>query len=149
MPEGRGLHAEDLIRKDDTTVWKYLIAIVLVAHGVGQILPFLAAWTDEKIFSDAAWLFSSGVGIRTPIGQAFALLGLLALMGFVGGALAFLFGQEWWPPILISASILSLIVAIPWAAAWPIGSLIGNVLVDVVVLVALLTPWGSRLAHAS
>jgi hypothetical protein len=51
--------------------------------------------------------------------------------------------------MLISASILSLIVAIPWAAAWPMGSLIGNVLVDVVVLVALLTPWGSRLAHAT
>jgi hypothetical protein len=130
-------------------MWKYLVAIGLVAHGIGQILPFLAAWTSVKIFTDASWLFSAGAGIRTPIGQALALLGLLALMGFVGGALGFLFGQEWWPPMLISASILSLIVAIPWAAAWPMGSLIGNVLVDIVVLVALLTPWGSRLAHAT
>jgi hypothetical protein len=129
-------------------MWKYPIAIVLVAHGLGQILPVLAAWTNEKIFSDASWLFSSEVGVRTPIGQAFALLGLLALLGFIGGALGFLFGQEWWRPILIAASIISLIVAIPWAAAWPMGSLIGNVLVDVVVLVALLTPRGNRLAHA-
>jgi hypothetical protein len=129
-------------------MWKYLIALVLVAHGVGQIMPFLAAWTTAKAFSDASWLFSSGEGIGSSIGQAFALLGILALLGFVGGALGFLFGQEWWPPMLIAASIISLIVAIPWAAAWPMGSLIGNVLVDVVVLVALLTPWGERLAHA-
>ncbi len=129
-------------------MWKYLIALVLVAHGIGQILPFLAAWTTMKVFSDASWFFSAGVGIGTPIGQAFALLGLLALLGFVGGALGFLFGKEWWPPMLISASILSLIVAIPWAAVWPIGSLIGNVLVDLVVLAALLTPWRERLAHA-
>jgi hypothetical protein len=129
-------------------MWKYAIAIVLVAHGIGQILPFLAAWTNEKILSDTSWLFFAGVGIRTPIGQAFALLGLIALLGFVGGALGFLFGQGWWPPLLISASILSLTVAIPWAAAWPMGSLIGNVLVDVAILVALLTPWGRQLAHA-
>ncbi len=129
-------------------MWKSLIAIVLVVHGLGQILPFLAAWTNERIFSDASWLFSTGVGVGTPIGQAFALLGLLALLGFIGGALGLLFGQEWWRPMLISAAIISLIVAIPWAAAWPIGSLIGNVLVDAVVLVALLTPWGERWTRA-
>jgi hypothetical protein len=56
-------------------MWKYLIAIVLVAHGVGQILPFLAAWTTMSVFSDVSWLFSAGVGISTPIGQAFAPLG--------------------------------------------------------------------------
>jgi hypothetical protein len=129
-------------------MWKYLIVIVLAAHGVGQILPFLAAWTSGKIFSDASWLFSSGVGMRTPVGQTFALLGLLALLGFIGGAMGLLVGQGWWQPLLISASVLSLLVAIPWAAAWPTGSLIGNILVDVVVLVALLTPWGERVAHA-
>ena len=101
-----------------------------------------------RVLSGASWFFSAGVGIGSPIGQAFALLSLLALLGFVGGALGFLFGQEWWRPILIAATVLSLLVAIPWAAAWPIGSLIGNVLVDVVVLVALLTPWGERWTHA-
>jgi hypothetical protein len=128
-------------------MWKRLIAIVLVAHGIGQILPFLAAWTSSKIFADASWPFSSGVSIHSPIGQACSLLGLLALLGFVGGALGLLFGHWWWSPTVISASILSLIVAIPWAAAWPMGSLIGNVFIDVAVLVALLTPWGNRLAH--
>jgi hypothetical protein len=54
-------------------MWKYLIAIVLVAHGIGQLLPILAALTNEKIFTDASWLFSARVGIRTPLGQAFAL----------------------------------------------------------------------------
>jgi hypothetical protein len=88
------------------------------------------------------------VSIRAPIGQVFALLGLLALLGFIGGAIGLLFEQEWCGPMLISASVISLLVAIPWAAAWPAGSLIGAILVDVVVLLALLTPWGERRAHA-
>jgi len=94
-------------------MWKYLIALALVAHGIGQIMPFLASWTNVKVFSDASWLFSPKVSIRAPSGQAFALFGLLALLGFVGGAIGLLVGQEWWRPLLVSASVISLLIAIP------------------------------------
>lgn len=68
-----------------------VIAIVLLMHGIGHIMPLLAAWTPQKVgFSDASWLFSSGVGVVSPLGQAFGLLGLLALLGFCAGALGLL-----------------------------------------------------------
>lgn len=71
-------------------MWPYIIAIVLLAHGIGHIMPFMAAWTPQRSqvgFSDASWIFSGDVGVGSPIGQAFALLGLIALIGFVAGAL--------------------------------------------------------------
>jgi hypothetical protein len=69
---------------------RYIIAIVLLAHGIGHIMPFMAAWTPQISkagFSDAPWIFSGGVGVGSPIGQALALLGLVALIGFVAGSL--------------------------------------------------------------
>ncbi len=71
-------------------MWRYIIAVVLLAHGIGHIMLFMTAWTPQvsKVgFSDASWIFSGGVGVGSPIGQAFALLGLVALIGFVANAL--------------------------------------------------------------
>jgi hypothetical protein len=125
-----------------------LIILVLLMHGIGQIMPFLAAWTNVKLFSGASWMFSSGVGVAGPVGRAFALLGLIALIGFVGGALGLAFGAGWWPSLLIAAAAISLVVALPWPAAWPSGSWLGNVIVDAAVLVWMLTPWGDTLTRA-
>jgi hypothetical protein len=119
----------------------YLLAIVLLMHGIGHIMPFLGAWTPQKVgFSDASWLFSSGVGVTSPVGQAFGLLGLLALLGFCAGALGLIIHQEWWPAVTIAAAAISIVAIVPWLSAWPLGSAIGALLVDVAVLVALLPP---------
>jgi hypothetical protein len=29
-------------------MWRYIIAIVLLAHGIGHIMPFMAAWTPQR-----------------------------------------------------------------------------------------------------
>jgi hypothetical protein len=127
----------------------YGIAIVLLMHGIGHIMPFLAAWTPQKVgFSDASWLFSGAVGVSSPLGQAFGLLGLLALLGFCAGALGLLTHQQWWPAMTIAAAVVSIVAIVPWLSAWPLGSAIGALLVDVAVLVALLPPWAERLIHA-
>ncbi len=132
-------------------MWRYLIAIVLLAHGIGHIMPLMAAWTPRisKVgFSDASWIFSGGVGVGSPIGQAFGLLGLVALIGFVADALGLVTQQTWWPMVTIAAAAISIVTIVPWLNAWPTGSMIGALLVDVAVLVALLPPWGQQLVHA-
>jgi hypothetical protein len=127
----------------------YLIAIVLLMHGIGHIMPFMAAWTPQKVgFSDASWLFSSGVSVNTPVGQAFGLLSLLALLGFCTGALGLIMHQAWWPAMTVAAVAISIVAIVPWVSAWPLSSAIGALLVDVAVLIALLPPWADRLIHA-
>ncbi|HEX6551670.1 MAG TPA: hypothetical protein VF026_02825 [Ktedonobacteraceae bacterium] len=132
-------------------MWRYLIAIVLLAHGIGHIMPFMAAWTPQRSqvgFSDAPWIFSGSVGVGSPIGQAFGLLGLVALIGFVAGALGLVTQQAWWPTVTIAAAAISIVTIVPWVTTWPPASMIGALLVDAAVLAALLPPWGQQLVHA-
>jgi hypothetical protein len=131
-------------------MWKYLVAVILFAHGIGHIMPFLAAWAPRMNpgFSNGSWLFSTTAGVTSPAGLAFGLLGLVALIAFVGGAVGLLNHQEWWPMLTIAAAVVSLVTILPWASVWPAGSLIGAVAVDLVVLVALLPPWGQQVTHA-
>ena len=131
-------------------MWKYLIAVLLLAHGIGHIMPFLAAWAPKMNpgFSTGSWLFSSNMSTTSPVGLAFGLLGLVALLGFMGGALGLLLHQEWWPMMTIAAAFISLVTILPWAGVWPTGSLSGALAVDLAVLVALLPPWSQQLTHA-
>jgi hypothetical protein len=134
-----------------TIMWRYIIAIVLMAHGIGHIMPFMAAWTPQisKVgFSDAPWIFSGSAGVGSPIGQAFGLLGLVALIGFVAGALGLVTQQTWWPIVTIAAAAISIVTILPWSTTWPMTSMIGALLVDVAVFVSLLPPWGQQLIHA-
>ena len=119
-------------------MWRYVIAIVLMAHGIGHIMPFMAAWMPQisKVgFSDAPWIFSGSVGVGSPIGQAFGLLGLVTQ-------------QTWWPMVTIAAAAISIVTILPWFTTWPMTSMIGALLVDVAVLVALLPSWGQQLIQA-
>jgi hypothetical protein len=111
-------------------MWKYLVAVLLLAHGIGHIMPFLAAWTPKMNpgFSGGSRLFSGDMPVSSPADLAFGLLGFVAVLGFVGSALGLLLHQEWWPQMTIAAAIVSLVTILPWASVWPTGSMIGAVL---------------------
>src|SRR5579875_200316 len=132
-------------------MWRYIIVIVLLAHGIGHLIPFMAAWTPQISkagFSDVSWVLSSGVRIGGPIGQVFGLLALVALIGFIAGALGLVSGQVWWPTVTVLAAAISVMTIVPWFTAWPTMSMIGALLVDGAILVALLPPSGQQLVHA-
>lgn len=88
------------------------------------------------------------MGVGSPIGHAFGLLGLIALIGFVADALGLLTHQAWWPTVTVIAAVISIVTIVPWINTWPTGSMIGALLIDVAVLVALLSPWGQQFTHA-
>jgi hypothetical protein len=56
--------------------------------------------------------------------------------------------QAWWPMVTIAAAVISIVTIVPWLTTWPTGSMIGALLVDVAVLIALLPPWSQQLVHA-
>jgi hypothetical protein len=98
--------------------------------------------------SGGHWLLSSNVMLDSALGRAFGLLWLVALIATVGAALGLLFQQEWWPLLAVASAVLSLVAIGPWLNLMPLGSAIGAVLVDVIVLVALLGPWHDTLIRA-
>lgn len=132
---------------------KYVVAFLLVMHGLAHVTGILGAWASgEQGFQDEAWIFSRGVTARSAMGQVWSLLWLVALIGFVGGGLGLLFGSgtestPWWPTLAIAAAAVSLVAIVPWLRVVPPGAWAG-VLFDLLILVALLSPWSDQIVAA-
>ena len=109
-------------------------AIVLVAHGLGHVLGFLAAWTSITMgFTGRPWIFG-GAEIGSPVGKLFGLVWLVALAGFVAAGYALYRDESWWGTVAVAASILSLAVILPWWNTVTPGSRFGAVLVDMIAI---------------
>jgi hypothetical protein len=133
----------------DNNLVRWVLVILLLAHGVGHIMGFLAAWTDVPMgFNNRPWLLSQGVTIDGGVGRAFGLLWLVALIAFVGGALGLVGHQDWARPLLVAAAFISLIAILPWWNTVTAGARTGAILVDLAVIFALLPPWGDQIMRS-
>lgn len=128
---------------------RYLVILVLLAHGVGHIMGFLASWTKMPMgFTEQPWLFSNDVTAASPLGKAFGLLWLVALILFLGAAFGLLGNYEWWRTLAIIAAVLSLVVILPWWNTVTPASRLAAVVVDLAILIALIPPWGEQISAA-
>lgn len=124
---------------------KYVVGLLLIVHGLAHITGILGAFgSGEQAFKDGPWLFSSGITARSAVGKAWALLWMVALLGFLGAGLGLLFGLAWWPALAAAAAMISLVAIVPWVRVVPPGAWAGVVL-DVLILAALVPPWSSQL----
>jgi hypothetical protein len=127
---------------------RLVIAFVLIAHGIGHILGFMASWTTVPSgLTTGHWIFSNDVTMSSAVGRAFGILWLLAMVGSVGAGVGLLFHQAWWPMMAAASAVLSLVAIVPWLGVMPLGSALGAVLVDIAVLVGLLFPWSKDIVE--
>lgn len=134
VPEGRRV------------VLRYLIALVLVAHGIGHslgIIQTLRLATVNPAWNGESWLLSNvgGSALANAVGLA---LWSAALVGFVlaGGIVLGWLPLDWWRPIAVGASLCSLAGILLFPAAFPLTSTVGALVVDLVVLGAVvLADW--------
>ena len=121
---------------------RYLIALVLLAHGIGHtigILQTLRLTTVNPGWNGDSWLLTGVAGstVTNAVGIALwtaAMLGFVLAAGVVVGWLP----ADWWRPLAIGASLCSLAGILLFPAAFPTFSTIGALVVDVVVLGAVL-----------
>ncbi len=130
-------------------LWRYLLAIALIGHGIGHVMGFLAAWTKLPMgFSKVPWVLPGGFTINSAVGRAFGLLWLVAMIGFIGaglGVLGIAVQQDWWRPLALASAVISLVAIVPW---WnTVGPKLGPLLFDLIVLAGLLF-WGDQLSKA-
>ncbi|NIM95805.1 MAG: hypothetical protein GTO18_19060 [Anaerolineales bacterium] len=119
-----------------------VVGIILLVHGIGHIMGFLASWTNLPMgFTDRPWIFSGGIHMKSVVGKVFGLLWLVAMIGFIASAIGIFTNQSWWPTTAVAASVVSLVAIVPWWNTVTPGSRVGAVIVDVITLVALLGPW--------
>lgn len=129
---------------------RLMLAVILIAHGIGHIMGFMAAWTNVPMgFTDRPWLLSTGVTVHSAVGKAFGLLWLVALVALVGAGLGVLLRADWWPMLAIIGSAISLMAILPWWNTVATSPRIWASLVDIVTIVVLLVPaWRDQLTRA-
>ena len=122
---------------------RIIVALVLIAHGLGHSMGVLAAWTTiPSGLTNRPWLFSNGVLLASTMGRVWGLLWLAALLITTAGGAGLLLHQDWWRAVAVAGAGLSLIAIVPWLAAMPPFSAFGAVAVDILVLAILLLPVG-------
>ena len=114
---------------------KIALAVVVLAHGIGHILflvPLLgiAEWGQ----SARSWL----LGADTPAKLIGGLLWLVALIGFCAAAFGLFSQQEWWRPVAIISSAVSLVGLLLFWANPASSSAVSAAVVDLLVPIALL-----------
>ncbi len=126
-------------------MWRYLLALPFVVHGLAHVSGFLASWTALDVgYRKNRWIFSSNVFLDSPVGRVFGLLWLAAGIGLAGSGYAIVFRHGWWWQLAISASALSLVVIVTWWNSVPPGAKAGAVF-NLLLIVFLLSPLRHRL----
>lgn len=120
----------------------YFVAVGLIAiHGLIHLMGFVAYWPLAEI---AELPYKTAVlGGRLELGQTgmrlFSLFWLLAAVGLAGSAIGLAAGQRWWLPVMLAATVVSLVVtALDWNNAFR------GTLISLVLLVPLLLAAGLR-----
>lgn len=127
---------------------KYLIAILLIAHGLAHLAGVFAPWTKEmQGFKDVPWLFSRTITYKSTMGKAFSLVWLAASICLVIAGIGFLLGGSWWIAMAIAGCICSLVAILPWWNAVVPGARFGA-LFDILVLIVLISPLKTWLLQA-
>jgi hypothetical protein len=121
---------------------KIVIAVVLLAHGIGHVLGPLRmskAAVVNPSWNGDSWLLTGAVGqsITAAVGVVLWTMAIVAFALLAGVAMGWLPGA-WWTPLAIVGSVVSLVGVLLFPAAFPVTSTIGAVIVDVVVLAAVL-----------
>ena len=78
-------------------LFRILVAVMLVMHGISHIIWFLASWTSVPTgVGDGSWILPGEVTIRGRIGKALGLLALIVVVVFTTAGLMLAAGLETW-----------------------------------------------------
>lgn len=125
---------------------RWAIGGFLVLHGLGHSMGVLGAWTKVEVgFTDRPWILPGEISVRGPVGRAWALLWLVAIVAWVAAGLGVISDQDWWQPLAAVGAVASLLAIVPWWNTVPAGARLGGAIVDLVAIGVLAGPWRETL----
>lgn len=121
---------------------KVVIALVLLAHGIGHSMGPLGMFkvaTINPAWHGDSWLLTGPAGTTVTNVVGMTLWGV-ALIGFalVAAVVVGWLPEAWWQPLAIVSAVASIVGILLFPAAFPVFSTFGALVVDVAVLVAVL-----------
>ncbi len=134
----------------EATMVNLAVAGVLGAHGVGHALGWMPALGIARFegVTSGSWLLTGLVGDGA---SRLAAAGLFAVptIGFIAAAAGLMLGQPWWRPVAVASAGLSVAATALYPQALPVGSTIGSLAVNGLVLFGvLIAGWGASTATA-
>jgi hypothetical protein len=116
-------------------IFRILVVIFLVMHGIGHIIWFLAAWTPiDTGVKDGRWVLPGNVTIRSPLGKLLGLVALLATLVFVGAGVGLIMGQLWWASWTYVGIFISFAAVVPWIRQSPGWTPVNAIVADLALL---------------
>jgi len=107
-------------------MFKYILGIPLIFHGLAHVSGFLASWTRAEVgYAAEGWVLPGRVTLQSGVGRGFGLLWLVAMAGLVASGAGLLTGQSWWRPLAGASAAVSLAAIVPWWNTVPPGARIG------------------------
>lgn len=112
---------------------RLLIALILTLHGLIHLIGVMTYWklTEFEDLPDASTLLDGRFEVGTTLALALGALWLVAMVGFIFGAVGFQLKRTWWPPALLSVTFLSLILCLLAGAEARMGVAFNVVIVAV------------------
>jgi hypothetical protein len=112
----------------DADIVRWFVAGVFAAHGLAMFgaalsLPWSTRGTQDEAVG-TSWLLGSG-GIAMAVG---VVVWLLAGAGFIGAAIGFWQGADWWHLTAWIGSVFTLLAIGLWAGSVPAGAYVGAAL---------------------
>ena len=116
-------------------LFRILVVVILVMHGIGHLVWFLAAWTPVRAgVKDGSWLLPGNVTIRSPLGRVLGIVALAATLVFIGAAIWLIAGRVWWANWTYLGIFLSFGAVVPWFRQSPGSTAVNAVMADLVLL---------------
>jgi hypothetical protein len=121
---------------------KLVIAVVLLAHGIGHSLGLLQVFkvaTVNPAWDGGSWLLDGFVGATASqiVGSALWIVALVGFSVVAASVLGWLPGA-WFGPVAIVSTVASLAGLALFPSAFPVTSTVGALAIDVIVLAATL-----------
>jgi hypothetical protein len=86
---------------------RWVLAIVLIGHGIGHILFTPLAVTAWQVGSGESWILSGSLG-STPTAVIEWTLALASIALFVVGGAGVAMSAAWWRPVVVAGAVVSL-----------------------------------------
>lgn len=101
-------------------LFRLLVIVFLVMHGLVHVLWFLAGWTSMRTgFGAGAWALPGDYTIRSAVGRLWGIAALAVLGLFVLGATLLALGRPAWISPTNLAVFVSFGVVLPWLRQAP------------------------------
>ena len=116
---------------------RYIAAFIILMHGLVHAMYFVSYWplADLEDLPYKTTLFFDRLDVGSAGMKLYALLCLLATIGFVIAAVAFAVDAAWWRPLMAGMALLSLVLTgLNFKLAY--GGPIVNIIILIVVWAA-------------